>query len=63
MFFFLIALIVLLYFYKTGDLQRITNNIQGNNPPNSNEARRIIDIRYAKGELSEEEYTKMKNVL
>lgn len=57
---FLIILIGL-YFYKTGDLQNFVNKV--NTPGNSNEARNILDLRFAKGEISEEEYTKMKKIL
>ncbi|WP_211204211.1 SHOCT domain-containing protein [Thermoanaerobacter italicus] len=46
------------YLYKTGDLQRMINkNYQ------TNEAKKILDIRLAKGEITEEEYNKLKSIL
>jgi len=54
------------YLYKTGDLGRLVNKVQNpsnNNSSSSNEARRIIDLRFAKGEISAEEYSKLKNLL
>ncbi|GBF10933.1 hypothetical protein TEPIDINF_000176 [Tepidibacillus infernus] len=59
----LLILVIGFYLYKTGELQNILNKIQGNGSNNSNEARRIIDIRFAKGEISAEEYNKLKNIL
>ncbi|MFV9510184.1 hypothetical protein [Tepidibacillus sp. LV47] len=54
------------YLYKTGELGRLLNKVQtlgSNSNSNSNEARRIIDIRFAKGEITAEEYSKLKNLL
>ncbi|WP_339061805.1 hypothetical protein [Tepidibacillus marianensis] len=54
------------YFYKTGELGRLLNKVQttgSNSGGNSNEARRIIDLRFAKGEINAEEYNKLKNLL
>ncbi|TCS77843.1 hypothetical protein [Tepidibacillus fermentans] len=54
------------YLYKTGELGRLLNKVQtlgSNSSSNLNEARRIIDLRFAKGEITAEEYSKLKNLL
>lgn len=48
------------YLYKTGDLQRIINNLNANKDCQVNEAKKILDIRLAKGEITVEEYNKLK---
>ena len=48
------------YLYKTGDLQRMINNLHESKNYQTNEAKRILDIRLAKGEITEEEYNKLK---
>ena len=59
----LLILAIGFYLYKTGELGRLVNKVQTSGNNNSNEARRIIDLRFAKGEISAEEYTKLKNIL
>lgn len=54
-------LIIGLYFYKTGDLQRWMDKIPTNST-NGN-ARDILDLRLAKGEIGVDEYEKIKNIL
>lgn len=59
----LLFLAIGFYLYKTGEWQRIFYKIQSHNQGKSSEARRIIDMRYASGKISEEEYLKLKNLL
>lgn len=63
--FLLVVLVILFYFYKTGDLQRFLKNtgFEGSSNNSSNEAKKIIDMRLAKGEISVEEYNNLKKVL
>lgn len=51
------------YLYKSGDLRIIQQKFQSNETANVNEAKRIIDMRYASGQISTEEYNKIKNLL
>ncbi|OEF99620.1 hypothetical protein BHF71_08330 [Vulcanibacillus modesticaldus] len=60
--FLLLILVIGFYLYNTGDLQRMINSLQGNGNQ-VNEAKRIIDIRFAKGEITEEEYNNLKKIL
>ena len=57
----ILILIIGFYFYKTGDLQRWMNKIPTNTSNSS--AREILDLRLAKGEISTDEYEKIKNIL
>lgn len=50
------------YLYKKGELQKFTQKFQGNENSGVDEARRIIDMRYASGQISVEEYSKIKNL-
>ncbi|OEF98840.1 hypothetical protein BHF71_10710 [Vulcanibacillus modesticaldus] len=63
MFLLLILILVGLYLYKTGDLQKMINNLQSDTNYQTNEVKRIIDMRLAKGEITEEEYNKLKEIL
>ena len=57
----ILILIIGFYFYKTGDLQRWMSKIPTNT---SNEnAREVLDLRLAKGEISVDEYEKIKNII
>ncbi|MDR6121655.1 putative membrane protein [Bacillus sp. SLBN-46] len=51
------------YLYKTGELQNISQKFQGNENSGVDEARRVIDMRYAAGQITAEEYSKIKNLL
>ncbi|ADD02250.1 Protein of unknown function DUF2078, membrane [Thermoanaerobacter mathranii subsp. mathranii str. A3] len=51
------------YLYKTGDLQRIINNLNADKDCQANEPKKILDIRLAKGEITVEEYNKLKSIL
>lgn len=51
------------YLYKTGDLQKLLNQFQPQGGNRHSEARGIIDVRYAAGEISTEEYNKLKHLL
>lgn len=51
------------YLYKTGQLQKWTKNLQDNETTHSNEAKQIIAMRYASGQISAEEYNKLKSIL
>ena len=62
MFFVIVILLVGFYFYKTGELQQWLGNIERNSGVGDN-AKNILDIRLAKGEISAEEYQKLKSVL
>lgn len=59
----LLILAIGFYLYKSGDLQKITEKLQFKETANVNEAKRIIDMRYASGQISAEEYNKIKNLL
>ncbi|MBE3592401.1 MAG: SHOCT domain-containing protein [Thermoanaerobacter sp.] len=59
----ILTLAIGFYLYKTGDLQKMINNLHENKNYQINEAKRILDIRLAKGEITEEEYDKLKNIL
>ncbi|SHE98092.1 hypothetical protein SAMN02745195_01570 [Thermoanaerobacter uzonensis DSM 18761] len=45
---FILILAIGFYLYKTGDLQRMINNLNANKV---DEAKKILDIRLAKGEI------------
>ncbi|WP_312098676.1 hypothetical protein [Niallia sp.] len=51
------------YLYKTGELQRLFNQIQPKETNSSNELKEVIDYRYASGQISTEEYNKLKELL
>lgn len=60
----LFILAVGFYFYQTGDLQQFLNhNFKTNSDGGTSEARKIIDRRYASGEITMEEYNKIKGLL
>lgn len=61
--FTLLILAIVFYLYKTGDLQRFLRKLGSPDPVNDHSARQIIDLRYAAGKISEEEYIKLKNLL
>lgn len=61
--FLLLIIAIGFYLYKTGELQKWTQWFPSNDKSSINEARRIIDIRYASGQISTEEYSKIKNLL
>lgn len=60
--FMLLILAIGFYLYKTGDLQKFFGKI-GTHVPDNNSARQIIDLRYAAGKITEEEYVKLKNLI
>ncbi len=59
--FFILILIIGFYFYKTGELQRWMGNASAGK--NSGDAKGVLDLRLAKGEISVEEHEKIKNIL
>ena len=61
--FLLLLLAIGFYLYKTGEWQKLSQKFQPNDTSNISEARRIIDMRYASGQISDEEYQKIKNLL
>ncbi|UYZ19979.1 hypothetical protein [Mesobacillus jeotgali] len=60
--FTLLILAIGFYLYKTGDLQKLFRKM-GTHVPDNNSARQIIDLRYAAGKITEEEYVKLKNII
>lgn len=61
--FLLLILAVGFYLYKTGELQKLFNQIQPKEKNSSNELKEVIDYRYASGQISTEEYNKLKELL
>ncbi len=61
--FLLLILAIGFYLYKTGDLQKLTSNRQNQYRHDLSAARRVIDVRYASGKISAEEYMNLKNIL
>ncbi|PLR83675.1 hypothetical protein [Bacillus sp. V33-4] len=61
--FLLLILVIGVYLYHTGELQRILSKFQAKESINISDARRVIDFRYAAGNISIEEYSKIKNLL
>lgn len=61
--FLLLILAIGFYLYKTGELQKLFGNNQTNENNGSNELKEVIDYRYASGQISAEEYTKLKAFL
>ncbi|MCM3365031.1 hypothetical protein ACTQ5K_15795 [Niallia sp. Sow4_A1] len=59
----LLILAIGFYLYKTGELQKVLNKFQFRQSPDTNGARRVLDLRYASGQISTEEYIKLKNIL
>mgnify|MGYP005829036741 FL=1 len=61
--FLLLILAIGFYLYKTGELQKWFGNNQSkvNNDPN--ELKEVIDYRYASGQISADEYNKLKALL
>ncbi|MBT2641599.1 hypothetical protein J7I80_05135 [Bacillus sp. ISL-41] len=60
--FTLLILAIGFYLYKTGDLQKFFGKM-GTHVPDNNSARQTIDLRYAAGKITEEEYVKLKNLI
>ncbi|MDQ0412335.1 hypothetical protein [Mesobacillus stamsii] len=60
--FTLLILAIGFYLYKTGDLQKFFGKMDTQVPEN-NSARQIIDLRYAEGKITEEEYGKLRNLI
>lgn len=50
------------YFYKTGELQKLPNKFQIRQNHDINGVRRVLELRYASGQISTEEYIKLKNI-
>jgi uncharacterized membrane protein len=63
MFLLLIVLAVGFYLYKTGELQKWFGNNQTRVNNTTNELKEVIDYRYASGQISIEEYNKLKALL
>ncbi|PLR79761.1 hypothetical protein CVD25_23110 [Bacillus canaveralius] len=61
--FLLLILAIGFYLYQTGELQRILSKFQSNESIHISDARRVIDLRYAAGKISTEEYSKIKDLL
>ena len=61
--FLLLILAIGFYLYKTGDLQGLLNKTQIKNRNELIDAKRLIDIRYASGQISTEDYIRLKNIL
>ncbi|WP_210365382.1 hypothetical protein [Bacillus sp. REN3] len=61
--FALLILAIGFYLYKTGDLQQILGKIGSRDTVNADEARKVIDIRYAAGQISAEEHAKLRNLI
>lgn len=62
MFLFLI-LAIGFYLYKNDKAQKLFHNSQNKNNYNTNEIKKVIDYRYASGQISTEEYDKLKAIL
>ncbi|GGM29390.1 hypothetical protein GCM10011351_14390 [Paraliobacillus quinghaiensis] len=62
MFLLLIVLAIGFYLYKTGELQKWFGNNQ-TEVNNTNGLKEVIDYRYASGQISIEEYNKLKALL
>lgn len=61
---FLLLLAVVFYLYRSGEWKKWSQKLQhSGEASNRNEAKHIIDIRYASGQISAEEYSKIKNLL
>lgn len=61
--FLLLILAIGFYLYKTGELQKWFGNTQTKANNNPNELREVINYRYASGQISVEEYNKLKALL
>ena len=61
--FLLLILAIGFYLYKTGELQRLLGNNQAKVNNNPNELKEVIDYRYASGQISADEYNKLKALL
>ena len=59
----LLIIAISFYLYKTGEWQKLRQKFQDKETTSGNEARRIIDMRYASGQITAEEYNKIKNLL
>ena len=61
--FLLIILAIGFYLYQSGELEKLLSNSQSKEDNSSNEIRQVIDYRYASGQISTEEYNKLKAIL
>lgn len=61
--FLLLILAIGFYLYKTGELQKLFSQIQPIEPNSSNELKEVIDYRYASGQISTDEYNKLKELI
>ncbi|MCM3668952.1 hypothetical protein M3181_08050 [Mesobacillus maritimus] len=61
--FLLLILAIGFYLYKTGELQKLFSQIQPKGPNSSNELKEVIDYRYASGQISTDEYNKLKELI
>lgn len=61
--FLLLILAIGFYLYKTGELQKLFSHIQPKETNSSNELKEVIDYRYASGQISTEEYNKLKELI
>lgn len=59
----ILILAILFYLYQKGDLQKMFSNTQTRKNNTSNDLKVTIDYRYASGQLSVEEYNKLKALL
>ena len=63
MFLLLIVLGIGFYLYNTGDLQKWFGNNQTKANNTTNGLKEVIDYRYASGQISADEYNKLKALL
>ncbi len=61
--FLLLIIAIGFYLYKTGELQKWFGNNQAKVNNNPNELKEVIDYRYASGQISADEYNKLKALL
>ncbi|WP_330948519.1 hypothetical protein [Virgibacillus sp. MG-45] len=61
--FLILILAIGFYLYKTGELQKMSGNNQTKVNNNPNELKKVIDYRYASGQISIDEYNKLKALL
>ncbi|WP_246367076.1 hypothetical protein [Paraliobacillus salinarum] len=63
MMYLLLILAIVFYLYQNGELQKLFSNMQTNKNNTSNNIKATIDYRYASGQISAEEYNKLKALL
>jgi len=61
--FLLLILAIGFYLYKTGELQKLFSQFQSKETNSSNELKEVIDYRYASGQISTDEYNKLKELI